>query len=74
MVKCELIHDNFQNFKRYNIPSKAQLREMLLLTPWLALGRLCRRLLNWVDPLMDLRQTSSSTPTQNMPCFKAVQE
>lgn len=25
MVKCELIHDNFQNFKRYNIPSKAQL-------------------------------------------------
>lgn len=25
MVKCELIHDNFQNFKCYNIPSKAQL-------------------------------------------------
>ena len=25
MVKCELIHDNFQNFKRYNIPNKAQL-------------------------------------------------
>jgi len=24
MVKCELINDNFQNFKRYNIP-KAQL-------------------------------------------------
>lgn len=25
-VKCELYHDNFQNFKRYDIP-KAQLRE-----------------------------------------------
>ena len=25
MVKCKLIHDNFQNFKWYNIPSKAQL-------------------------------------------------
>ena len=25
MIKCELIHDNFQNFKQYNIPNKAQL-------------------------------------------------
>ena len=25
MVKCELFHDNFQNFKQYNIPNKAQL-------------------------------------------------
>ena len=25
-VKCELYHDNFQNFKRYDIP-KAKLRE-----------------------------------------------
>ena len=25
MIKCELIHDNFQNFKQYNIPTKAQL-------------------------------------------------
>ena len=25
MVKCELFNDNFQNFKSYNIPSKAQL-------------------------------------------------
>lgn len=24
MIKCELYHDNFQNFKRYDIP-KAQL-------------------------------------------------
>lgn len=25
MSKVELFHDNFQNFKRYNIPKKAQL-------------------------------------------------
>ena len=25
MVKTKLYHDNFQNFKRYNIPKKAQL-------------------------------------------------
>ena len=25
MVKCELFHDNFQNFKQYNIPNNAQL-------------------------------------------------
>ena len=25
MAKVELYHDNFQNFKRYNIPKKAQL-------------------------------------------------
>ena len=25
MGKVELYHDNFQNFKRYNIPKKAQL-------------------------------------------------
>lgn len=25
MAKCELYHDNFQNYKRYNIPRKAQL-------------------------------------------------
>ena len=25
MTNCELYQDNFQNFKRYNIPSKAQL-------------------------------------------------
>ena len=24
MIKCELFHDNFQNFKQYNIPNKAQ--------------------------------------------------
>lgn len=25
MTKCELYNDNFQNYKAYNIPAKAQL-------------------------------------------------
>lgn len=28
MCKVELYHDNFQNYKRYGIPSKAQPRGM----------------------------------------------